>query len=367
MALTAWVDVADTSLYPGKPGTYPLFSQINKNIIHVREWMGKSYFAGAAEDHNHDGVNSAKVSVAINLMPNGSFENLSGAVAAGWTNTPYTGGTIAISTSQNIHGNNCLAIISTGTANGGGNSIPDEFRPVAELRYYEVEIYRHASVANVPAKVVVEWYTTDSAGSKISETFVINDADTPLTATAYVGGTIQAPSTARYARTKVEHPSGGGAIGTVYFDGGFMREAASKASIMPETFEDHVTGSYDVAPRLSSATSHGNSWARFGEWYMDRDGTIKTELGLRRGDAKASGTGYIRIYKNGSAYGTQRSTTSTTTVYWEQDLAFVKGDKIQVYVKENYSVGSANFSCGLFSGKQYARMGAHKDYPVGAI
>ncbi len=283
----------------------------------------------------------------------------------GWVFTDRPNGSHAIDTTNNAHGANGIKFTSTVLADGGSYGDSKDYYAVAEGEVYTWKAWRKASAANISCQHLVTWYT--GAKALISTSTLFQDTNAPTTNTLATG-TVTAPSTARFAKLRVEGgiPGVGSATGDITFDGlGF--DTIYPGTVRPEAFEDHVTGSYDVAPRLVGAASHGNSWVKFGEWYMDRDGTIKTELGLRRGDAKASGTGYIRIYKNGSAFGTQRSTTSTTNVYWEQDLAFVKGDKIQVYVKENYSVGAANFSCGLFSGKQYARMGAHKDYPVGAI
>jgi len=44
-------------------------------------------------------------------------------------------------------------------------------------------------------------------------------------------------------------------------------------------------------------------------------------------------TTYGRIYRNGSAYGTERSTTSTSYVSFTEDLAFWSGDYVQLYCK----------------------------------
>jgi len=44
---------------------------------------------------------------------------------------------------------------------------------------------------------------------------------------------------------------------------------------------------------------------------------------------------YGRIYKNGSAVGTERSTQSTSYVTFTEDLEFKAGDKIQLYAHSN--------------------------------
>jgi len=46
-------------------------------------------------------------------------------------------------------------------------------------------------------------------------------------------------------------------------------------------------------------------------------------------------TWYGKIYKNGAAYGTERSGTSQTYVSYSEDLSFAVGDQIQLYVRQN--------------------------------
>jgi hypothetical protein len=48
-------------------------------------------------------------------------------------------------------------------------------------------------------------------------------------------------------------------------------------------------------------------------------------------------TAYGRIYKNGNAFGTERTTTSTSPVTFTEDLEFKSGDLIQLYAHSNGS------------------------------
>jgi len=57
-------------------------------------------------------------------------------------------------------------------------------------------------------------------------------------------------------------------------------------------------------------------------------------------------TAYAQIYRNGSAYGTQRSTNSPSYVAFVEDLDFAQGDYVQLYVwssSASYSVYVRNF------------------------
>lgn len=55
----SYTTIPDSDIDPDSPITTGLFTSIRDNITWVREWIGKNYIAGAAEDHNHDGTNSA--------------------------------------------------------------------------------------------------------------------------------------------------------------------------------------------------------------------------------------------------------------------------------------------------------------------
>jgi len=59
------------------------------------------------------------------------------------------------------------------------------------------------------------------------------------------------------------------------------------------------------------------------------------------GKYEATNIGAATIYKNGVAYSAETSLNSLTYVTYTQDLAFAKGDLIQLYVKANASASSA--------------------------
>jgi hypothetical protein len=54
-----------------------------------------------------------------------------------------------------------------------------------------------------------------------------------------------------------------------------------------------------------------------------------------------NGTFYGRIYKNGSALGTERTLTNKTTA-WTEDFTFAVGDKVQLYTKTDNSAHTFN-------------------------
>lgn len=67
------------------------------------------------------------------------------------------------------------------------------------------------------------------------------------------------------------------------------------------------------------------------EYIMDRGGSATFSFSLSKFGVVGVGTAKAQIYKNGVAYGTQRSSTSGTAVVYTQTLTFNKGDAMQLY------------------------------------
>lgn len=210
----AFTDIADAAVDPDSPLDSVLMTALRDRDIHLREWLGASFTAGAIQDHNHDGVNSALIRVGPNAVRNGSFEESE----IGWTLTDYTGGSHAIDTSNEMHGAKSLAITSTVTANGGGDALMNEFIPVAPARDVMLGFWRKASGANVSSKVLVEWY--DSAQAELSETSVEASSNTPTAATEY-NSRVTAPANAAFFKLRLigGDPGVGSSAGTIYYDG----------------------------------------------------------------------------------------------------------------------------------------------------
>lgn len=63
-----WVDIADSAVDPDSPVDQALVEGMRDDLVHLREWVGASYVAGAVQDHNHDGVNSAQIAGGIGTI-----------------------------------------------------------------------------------------------------------------------------------------------------------------------------------------------------------------------------------------------------------------------------------------------------------
>jgi len=234
---------------PGVPITSAWGNDTWDNIDFLMEWLGAGFLAGAAQDHNHDGVNSAKVNIFPNLMPGASFEDVGATNApVGWTANEYVGGTVTTTANTSQDGERSLAITSTVLANGGGQLTQDEYKAVSGGNFYPLQIYRWASVANISSRIELIWY--DSAKTQISITTVLDEASTPVGA-AVISNRYQAPANARFVRTRLTGgvPGAGSAVGTVYFDGGYIMSPIPQNSL--ET--NHYINQSVTEPKLGNS------------------------------------------------------------------------------------------------------------------
>ena len=60
--------------------------------------------------------------------------------------------------------------------------------------------------------------------------------------------------------------------------------------------------------------------------------TIRIKFDIRRDTGGDTIAAYGRIYKNGGAVGTERSTTSATYVTFSEDISFAEGDTLELYI-----------------------------------
>jgi hypothetical protein len=316
----SWTQKVSTDWDPGKPITTTKLNQLYDSVEFVKQWVGHNYLAGAAQDHNHDGVNSALVPIGANYLRNGSFESGTN----GWTITQYSGGTVAVSTSVPLDGAQSLAFTSTILANGGGDAVSNEYISCVGGLPRPVFGVVQASVANVSAKVEILWY--DSAKTQISASTVWSSANTPTTLTP-LGASIAAPSTARWMKLKITGgvPATGTATGTIYFDG--LINAGN--AVVPVTVgNDYISVAPSSVIGNTEASTNQVSAVELYNCRVMQDGSYRIAFNLR-----ATGTyaAYGRIYKNGIALGTLRSNTSTSKVNYTEDFVLLAGDTIQIY------------------------------------
>ena len=96
---------------------------------------------------------------------------------------------------------------------------------------------------------------------------------------------------------------------------------------------NYAAGDYLIAGpgQFKSNYIPNSSYEKIDEFYVPRSGTLRIKFWLK---SQAGVTAYGRIYRNGSAVGTERSTTSTTLTEYSEDLAsWAAGDLVQLYTK----------------------------------
>lgn len=113
--------------------------------------------------------------------------------------------------------------------------------------------------------------------------------------------------------------------------------------------DDPAWGALNPDNLLNNAYSAGDylfysnssiSWKRFQTDYIKvrelivpHGGTIRIKFDLYTDDAGV--TAYGRIYRNGVAVGTERSTTSTSAVTFSEDLSgWSRGDTLELWIKQ---------------------------------
>jgi hypothetical protein len=110
---------------------------------------------------------------------------------------------------------------------------------------------------------------------------------------------------------------------------------------------DRTAGSYrpDSTVSINNGTYTASYVKKF-EWKAKKAGTYRTSITLTADDG--GNTLYARVYKNGSAVGTERYRASSTPITYTEDIAFVVGDLIQLYMKWSNTISSTLVTFGLF-------------------
>jgi len=311
----SWNTIADGEVDAGSPLDQTLLTKIRDDLYHLQESLYGTYTAAIA--HNHDGVNSATIDIGPNLIRNPGFEDS----LNGWTDNAYSGGSIAINTAQEMEGANCVAITSTVIANGGGY-VQCALLKIGGDQPYRFSVQLKASVANVSFSAVVIWY--DGAFSQISSSSIASSANTPTSQTIY-RKVICAPTTARYCLVRLigGDPGIGSSAGTIYFDYTFCGLGYDRW-LTAGDYLQHANDGENFTGNTSYTKTH--------ELITGFAGPLRIKFDLKSSNGADQVSG--RIYLNGIAVGTERTTTSGTYVTYSEDILVSSGDLIQVYCKQ---------------------------------
>lgn len=307
----AFVVIADAAVDPDSPLDTTLLTGLRDDVVHLREWLGASFYAGAVQNHSHDGVDSFLIRIGPNFVRNGSFEDGSG----GWTITTYTGGSQLISQVTRHHGQQSISFTSTVLANGGGDALSNEYvacgGAIADLLF---EVWRSANVANVSSKAEVIWY--DAAQAQISSSTIFIDTSTPLQA-SLAQTKLTPPALARFWRVRLTGPvpATGTATGTVFFDGvnviGYSAQPFGKPMTVLKFGALDVT---QAATRFMMAGGIAANATRVnGRWYMMENAKI-SQLRLFQDAVPPAGQNFVVTVEYTPPGGVVADTTVTATL-----------------------------------------------------
>jgi len=118
-------------------------------------------------------------------------------------------------------------------------------------------------------------------------------------------------------------------------DGTNSKPVASVAdnAITPAKLSAQTAGDYLLSSNDTARTTTDSAYAKVKETKIAKSGTyrIKFDLGNMTGGSNV----YGKVYKNGTAVGTERAVTGTPTTFSEDISGFAAGDLIQVYAKNS--------------------------------
>jgi len=90
-------------------------------------------------------------------------------------------------------------------------------------------------------------------------------------------------------------------------------------------------GTNDIIASVNECFTTGTTYVKCKEFYIPFAGTYKMSFKMYNFDAKIS---YGRIYVNGVAVGTEKTTTSGSFVTFDQSITIAAGALVQLYFKE---------------------------------
>jgi hypothetical protein len=183
------------------------------------------------------------------MIPNGSFELDTDAdgIPDGWTRTLFTGGSTALITSDQRHGQKAFRFTSPGGAGNGGGYLETDFFEVSPLLAYLIRWDFICTVADVRVILAVRFFDVNQ--SFISSATIYDEATNNPTAWAIRIGGAEPPSTARYAKLRITGcDSSDPTAGSVTFD-----DVSMKTFLPEKRVEITTPGTHEFIAQQSGA------------------------------------------------------------------------------------------------------------------
>ena len=136
--------------------------------------------------------------------------------------------------------------------------------------------------------------------------------------------------------------TGAGDVGLT-IEGVTVKNGAIIATSYTLVYSTSGVGSYVIgAPSTSSKLTAATSYTKLYEFITNCSGTVDVQFLMKL--TTASGTGYGRIYVNGIAVGTERTTIIDTDTTYNEVITVAIGDLIQIYAKHSTGLSSTTIS-----------------------
>ena len=176
-----------------------------------------------------------------------------------------------------------------------------------------------------------------------TKTFYNTDPKTKRTGTMPNRGTVSTDISAKATEVTIAqgYHSGSGKV---------KISATEQAKILPENIKEDVSilgvtgtlGKFEAGDYLLVISSEDRflsdtSYTKVKEFLIKKTGTYRVSFELSTNDYTGESWAYGRIYKNGTAIGTERSRNLTSYVTFTEDFAFTVGDYCQLYLASSSS------------------------------
>lgn len=116
-------------------------------------------------------------------------------------------------------------------------------------------------------------------------------------------------------------------------------------------YTDLTAGNYAITRPVRGDTEN-SSYTKLIEWYCNRGGTVSVRFEFFTVEGSA------RIYRNGAAVGTTRSSSGTYT----ESVTIAPGDLLQIYARETSGVSSSVISNAILAVATPEAFGIHTSY-----
>ena len=138
-------------------------------------------------------------------------------------------------------------------------------------------------------------------------------------------------------------------------DGLHASEIVQDGSVTQAMLANYAAGDCLILANADQSSTPSTSYVKLKESLIARNGTLRIKFKLR---ATSPATAYGRIYRSGTAVGTQRSTTATSYVEFSEDITgWSIGDKVQIYVHtSNASYAAFVMDFELYNSEQIAEI-----------